>query len=949
MTKITANRIRIILSVVFIFCASLSFSISSSAQHHSTDEQKGLYIQSGEWIKAFDLCAGECIRQIKNKQFDSDYIYSVYLLLDVAMAPSIDYTQMNYNDSSHPHLSYTDNLRMLSKWENVLSVLKKEFDQSLLDELKRFFLAKDNGIPLQPMDRLSLLSEISYRRLLLSVLGHNSADFEREWQYMNTYEFVLTDTDGDRSDAIYSILENVSETFAAINDYPTALHICSLIVSAYHEKRHDLAEKASTNAALLGCLMGDPDVILLNTFIALPDPSMTQTNSILYEDASEFIKQLVFRSRSELLRGNTKEWQEVLEYAAYCCEINMVCKNGLPISNYAKSVLYNELACSTEISEKKEIYLRKSIELDDNSIISWLNLARHYTSTGLRDNSETILLKIKTDEVLWNNLRLNDQAKIEYNSIMMDNAALKGDMASSAQFARNRLNHLKDYFLRSARVLTSSERLNFWAHSIGSMSSWFSTSNMKTQSDVAYDACLFEKGILANYQRNIGLNILRTEDSELKSKYSDYLNAIRDPNKSSICYERDYLYLYAKHNEFIDSFIIPSWKNIRSSLKEGEAAIEFFAFSKPGNEGRLCYSAMVLRHDYEKPHYVELCEEKEILDLWGSVKYGDYPKFYEIDELLNNISKIIWGKIQKELRGVKVIYYSPYRVLSQINMDILLDCPNGNRMNKLFSMRRLSSTGEICSAAKQAANNEILLIGGVNYTEETGHESSNGVYVMRGLSRDAGWDYLDWSYTETNAIEKKVPKNWKCIYRKGNDATEDYLYSISGSSPQIIHIATHGYYLSEKDARGWHFFDLYSNSRIPEDQRVGLVLANSNPSWLGVRPSGGSDGTLTASEIVGLDLSKTQLITLSACQTGLGEWYIDGTYGLQRALKIAGCNTLVLSLWKVSDEYTKLFMEYFYSGLFKGDERHDAFRKAQKKVQEANSSPQIWAAFIMLD
>ncbi len=98
-----------------------------------------------------------------------------------------------------------------------------------------------------------------------------------------------------------------------------------------------------------------------------------------------------------------------------------------------------------------------------------------------------------------------------------------------------------------------------------------------------------------------------------------------------------------------------------------------------------------------------------------------------------------------------------------------------------------------------------------------------------------------------------------------------------------------------------------------------------------------------------MDFSKLNLVVLSACGTGLGNPTNDGVYGLQRAFKKAGAQTIIMSLWNVDDNATALMMETFYQELIRTNSKHQAFKKAQKTVREAFEDPYYWSAFIMLD
>jgi CHAT domain-containing protein len=137
---------------------------------------------------------------------------------------------------------------------------------------------------------------------------------------------------------------------------------------------------------------------------------------------------------------------------------------------------------------------------------------------------------------------------------------------------------------------------------------------------------------------------------------------------------------------------------------------------------------------------------------------------------------------------------------------------------------------------------------------------------------------------------------------------------------------------------------------LPENPllRCGLALAGAN-TWLqgGTPPDDAEDGLLTAEDVSGLDLLATELVVLSACDTGLGEVRTgEGVFGLQRAFTLAGAKTLVMSLWSVPDEQTRELMEDFYRRILTGQPRADALRDAQFAVRQKYPDPFYWGAFI---
>jgi CHAT domain-containing protein len=181
--------------------------------------------------------------------------------------------------------------------------------------------------------------------------------------------------------------------------------------------------------------------------------------------------------------------------------------------------------------------------------------------------------------------------------------------------------------------------------------------------------------------------------------------------------------------------------------------------------------------------------------------------------------------------------------------------------------------------------------------------------------------------------------------------------------PSVLHLATHGFFLDDPrhdvsarsmmlaPGRGLPSLGLFHAP--PEDPmlRSGLALAGVNKARRGLplSPAAGN-GLLLASDVLGLDLSGTELVVLSACETGLGDIRkSEGVYGLCRAFFLAGARTLVMSLWKVADLATSELMTAYYAALREQD-RAEALRTAKNLIRAnaATRHPYFWAAFVSI-
>jgi CHAT domain-containing protein len=195
----------------------------------------------------------------------------------------------------------------------------------------------------------------------------------------------------------------------------------------------------------------------------------------------------------------------------------------------------------------------------------------------------------------------------------------------------------------------------------------------------------------------------------------------------------------------------------------------------------------------------------------------------------------------------------------------------------------------------------------------------------------------------------------------GDTALESTLKEIH--SPHILHIATHGLFLPDqiRNEKVYDAFNIQPQATTqnkleqlflhpPENPllRSSIVLAGVN-TWSKGIPllAEAEDGLLTAEDVTGIDLLNTELVVLSACETGLGHVRIgEGIFGLQRAFMLAGARTLIMSLWKVSDQQTQELMIDFYKHILKKQGCAEGLREAQLALKKQLVHPRYWGAFI---
>jgi len=304
------------------------------------------------------------------------------------------------------------------------------------------------------------------------------------------------------------------------------------------------------------------------------------------------------------------------------------------------------------------------------------------------------------------------------------------------------------------------------------------------------------------------------------------------------------------------------------------------------------------------------------------------------------------------------VFYSPSGILHNINLGALkLD--NGYYLLEKYNLHQMFSTADLTKHVNESQKGPIMLIGNVFYNSD---EDSSNFQVSNSMndnfsllnyissevkvsrSRSLNWTYLPSTKLEINNIAKIYNStNISSSIWSENKATEEMFKKLSGNSPKVIHLATHGY-----------FFENVENTiEINDDPmfRSGLILSGANDAWIGHKIKTKEDGILTAYEVSKLDLSNTDLVVLSACETGLGDINSsEGVFGLQRAFKLAGVKYIIMSLWSVPDKETSEFMTYFYTFWLNGKTIYEAFRATQlQMISKYRDYPEKWAAFILVE
>ena len=517
--------------------------------------------------------------------------------------------------------------------------------------------------------------------------------------------------------------------------------------------------------------------------------------------------------------------------------------------------------------------------------------------------------------------------------------------------------------LKAFSYLPSSGRSLYWQQ----WQSWYFEefpryiNKLQTESliESGYDAILLSKGILLNSEVELIKLIESSNDSTLIQRFrylqqqyqsslvSNNASIQRDSVLKALKEEETQIVSLCKKYGDYTRLLNVCWQDVQKELSEDEIAVEFSRIIN--DNGQVFYVAYVLK-SRGIPTYHWLCEEEQLKE------YSD-----------ESLYSLIWKPIERELNGIRSIYFSPDGELYSIPIESMW-LSNDVRMFEKYNMYRLSSTRELANKRMKSEMKRVVLFGGLNYdTAEVRSESSyvNEIKSYNLIERsiiDENRDHVPFlrgSKEEVITISRLLPDTVEWELYTDINGTEEAFKALPSKEMSILHVSTHGYYWPPHSKSDESIDELEYLFASKDDEaliRSGLYLSGVN-----TKPSDANfhheDGVLTAHEISRLDFYNLDLVVLSACETGLGDLKSDGIYGMQRGFKKAGANSILMSLWKVDDYTTKLLMTEFYKNFFSGTNKLESLRNAQKTIQDYTNdsgehlfeAPYYWAGFVLLD
>lgn len=541
--------------------------------------------------------------------------------------------------------------------------------------------------------------------------------------------------------------------------------------------------------------------------------------------------------------------------------------------------------------------------------------------------------------------------------------------------------HLSEYELENYNKLFIRNIDFFLSYLIGNE---FSGSQ---KSSFAYDKILFYKGFFlmaSNQVRKFAQShpelhkeylLLISYYRRLSNEYTKYIidmGKIKELENQASILEKELIQKISGSKDAIRQYV---WKEVQFALDTDQASIEFvdFNYYNPESTDSVLYAALLLKPGMQHPMFIPLCEEKKLRALLpaadGKLNNDQVNELYSNNALYG----LLWSPLESHLTDVRKVYYSPSGLLHRLNLAALPTSPK-TVLSDRHEMVSLGSTRQLALDNQSIVSNEApvaLIYGGIQFDmDSTTYQErpASQINSPRGLSfvqtdstlRGGTWGFLKWSEKEADNIQTAMGQaGIKAQVVKGQQATEESFKQIgqTGPSPRILHISTHGFFFPDPSNTQSETQNLQSEEPIFKLSdhpmiRSGLILAGANHAWKTGSPLGNrEDGILTAYEISQLDLRNTELVVLSACETGLGHIEgNEGVYGLQRAFKIAGAKTLVMSLWQVPDYQTQELMTAFYEKWLSGKlPVRQALQAAQKEMRDKGYEPYYWAGFVVVE
>jgi CHAT domain-containing protein/tetratricopeptide (TPR) repeat protein len=481
---------------------------------------------------------------------------------------------------------------------------------------------------------------------------------------------------------------------------------------------------------------------------------------------------------------------------------------------------------------------------------------------------------------------------------------------------------------------------------------------------------LLDKSLLLSEARSINKAIMSGTDTTAQRVFNDWLQqkkylqelykySLGDLAANNINLEQEEAVKNALEKQLSASSAafkkatgsINAFAGLKQKLTKSELAVEIIRTAVYADNGKALvnYAALLIGKDYSAPKFISLdsCAYFDTL-------FIDHYKHAIEDTLSDRLSyNRFYKAFEKYTAGISNLYFSGDGVYQKLNLYTLYNPVSktylleNTEITQVNSLKDLLNPKEASVSSKSAA-----LFGFPDYTLQSSPATKTNEQQLASRAVFTDLPELPGTKKETEDISALLRSaNWKTDLYLSGQATEEQVKLLEG--PAILHIATHGFFLADEDS-GEEMTLGFSTEQARQNPllRSGLLMAGAS-AHKNTTVLKQEDGILTAYEASLLSLQNTDLVTLSACETGLGDLVNgQGVYGLQRAFLTAGARSVVMSLWVVDDNATQELMTTFYKNYLQNttaaNSKRNSLRKAQLEVKKRYPHPYFWGAFVLI-
>lgn len=596
-----------------------------------------------------------------------------------------------------------------------------------------------------------------------------------------------------------------------------------------------------------------------------------------------------------------------------------------------------------------------------------INLASIYTLTGdvyyqQKNYKKAEEFYIKSKDLYEKFFNTSHPEYVKVQSKLAKVYFMQKDFKRSKKLIEESLNNYEGFIKEYFPALSEREKAKYW-NTIKGDFEFYNTlafsqlEDFKDLTGKVYNYQLITKALLLNSSIKIRERILSSSDEVLKGQYNAWLQkketltlalSMSQEQLAENSIDRQGLEqqvealekeLSQRSESFGQSFENKrmTYEDVRKSLNPTEVAVEMVRFRHFNHtlSDSVIYAALYLKSDYKSP--------KAVIFKDGSKMESRFFKYYR-NAITGKVHDtysygIFWEPIQKEIGQVSTVFLSADGIYNQINLEAI-PTPDGRYVLDNSNIVLVSNTKDIFT-------NKVKSRG--KTTDKVASMFGNPTFYLAS-SDNSSIASLPGTEKEVSQLQLLFKQNgWTTNQYVEDRAAEETIKGMN--SPKIFHIATHGLYKPSHEVT------------LEEEMEGNEAVLTQNPLMrTGLLLSGAGDlldktdynynmenGILTAYEAMNLNLDKTDLVVLSACETGLGDLQAgEGVYGLQRAFLVAGAKVLIMSMFKVDDDATqKLFLKFYLKWLNSGDIRQ-SFTDAKKELRDEYPEPIYWGAFMMI-